>query len=257
MDKETCRKRKKRRKRRRLKRIVIAYLLRVLVVLVPLMMIILMVCGCLYIYEKFTDKEEEVIETAPSQIPAATIKDNGPQFRVVIDPGHGGSDGGTVSGGTIEKDINLSVALKLKAVLEDDDIDVVMTRSSDEYLSLEQRATAANDAGADFFISLHCNYYEEDARIAGLECYYSSPDATESKAYAESIVEAVSLSDGMKARTAKDEGYYVLLNTRMPAVLVEMGFLSNDSERRKLADDDYQETLSQKIAEGILREGMD
>ena len=61
----------------------------------------------------------------------------------------------------------------------------------------------------------------------------------------------------MKARTAKDEGYYVLLNTRMPAVLVEMGFLSNDSERRKLADDDYQETLSQKIAEGILREGMD
>ena len=149
------------------------------------------------------------------------------------------------------------MALKLKAVLEDDDIDVVMTRSSDEYLSLEQRATAANDAGADFFISLHCNYYEEDARIAGLECYYSSPDATESKAYAESIVEAVSLSDGMKARTAKDEGYYVLLNTRMPAVLVEMGFLSNDSERRKLADDDYQETLSQKIAEGILREGMD
>ena len=99
--------------------------------------------------------------------------------------------------------------------------------------------------------------YVDDAQIAGLECYYSSPDATESKAYAESIIDAVSLSDDIKVRDAKSESYYVLLNTQMPAVLVEMGFLSNYSERQKLLGEDYQEILSQIIAEGILNKLSD
>lgn len=89
-----------------------------------------------------------------------------------------------------------------------------------------------------------------------MECYYSSPESKESTAYAESIINAVSLSDEIKARDAKTEGYYVLRNTQMPAVLVEMGFLSNYSERQKLSDDEYQEILSQKIADGILQELM-
>ena len=123
-------------------------------------------------------------------------------------------------------------------------------------MSLSRRTSVANDSNADLFISLHCNYYEDGAQITGLECYYSSPDATESKVYAESIIEAVSLSDDIKVRDAKSESYYVLLNTQMPAVLVEMGFLSNYSERQKLVSDDYQETLSQKIAEGIKAAGL-
>ncbi len=122
---------------------------------------------------------------------------------MVIDAGHGGSDGGTVSGEVIEKDINLSVAMKLKAILEDNNIEVVLTRSSDEDISLPQRTSFANESNADFFISLHCNYYEDDAQIAGLECCYSSPEAKESKAYAESIINAVSLSDDIKARNQR------------------------------------------------------
>ena len=70
-------------------------------------------------------------------------------------------------------------------------------------MSLAQRTSIANESNADFFISLHCNYYEDDAQIAGLECYYNSPDATESKAYAESIIHAVSLSNDVKTRDAK------------------------------------------------------
>ena len=85
-----------------------------------------------------------------------------------------------------------------------------------------------------------------------MECYYNSLDATESKEYAESIINAVSLSEEIKTRYAKTANYYVLRNTQMPSILVEMGFLSNYSERQKLLSDDYQEILAQRIAEGIL-----
>lgn len=95
-------------------------------------------------------------------------------------------------------------------------------------------------------------YKEAGTQIAGLECYYSSPDATESKAYAESIIHAVSLSSDIKTRDARTEDYYVLRNTQIPAILVEMGFLSNNSECHKLLSSDYQEILAQRIAEGIL-----
>ena len=252
---------KQHRKRKKVKRLVIAYLLRAVVILIPVTMIILMVCGCLYICEKFTKEDERTDiytntytdkNTGNDTAPITSTTDCVSKFCVIIDAGHGGSDGGTVSGKIIEKDINLSVALKLKTILEDNNIEVILTRNSDEKMSLAQRTSVANDSNADFFISLHCNYYEDDAQIAGLECYYNSPDATESKAYAESIIHAVSLSNDVKTRYAKTENYYVLRNTQIPAVLVEMGFLSNYSESQKLLSDDYQEILAQRMAEGIF-----
>ena len=258
---------KQHRKRKKVKQLVIAYLLRAVVILIPVTMIILMVCGCLYIYEKFTKEDEKTdictdiytntdtdtdTNAGNGTAPITSTADCVSKFCVIIDAGHGGSDGGTVSGKIIEKDINLSVALKLKTILEDNNIEVILTRNSDEKMSLAQRTSVANDSNADFFISLHCNYYEDDAQIAGLECYYNSPDATESKAYAESIIHAVSLSNDIKTRDAKTENYYVLRNTQIPAVLVEMGFLSNYSESQKLLSDDYQEILAQRMAEGIF-----
>ena len=255
-------KRKKLRKRK-IKRLMIEYLLRAVVILIPIIMMILMVCGCLYIYERFTKEDEKVNKytdiytgrnAGSDVVPVASAENNAPGFCVVVDAGHGGSDGGTVSGKAVEKDINLSVALKLKAILENDNIEVILTRSSDENMSLAERTSVANASNADFFISLHCNYYEKGAQIAGLECYYNNSNATESKGYAESIINAVSLSEDIETRYAKTEGYYVLRNTQMPAVLVEMGFLSNYSESQKLLDDDYQESLAQRIAEGISNE---
>ena len=250
-----------------MKRLMTAYLLRAILILIPMIMMILMVCGCLYIYERFTKEDEKgnkytdiytgiyTDKNAGSDVaPVASTENNAPGFCVVVDAGHGGSDGGTVSGRAVEKDINLSVALKLKAILENDNIEVILTRSSDENMSLADRTSVANDSNADFFISLHCNYYEKDAQIAGLECYYNNSNAAESKGYAESIINAVSLSEDIETRYAKTEGYYVLRNTQMPAVLVEMGFLSNYSESQKLLDDDYQESLAQRIAEGISNE---
>ena len=173
MDKKQHRKRKNLRKRKKVKRLVIAYLLRAVVILIPVIMIILMVCGCLYIYEKFTKEDEKTdictdiytntytdTNTGNGTAPITSTTDCVSKFCVIIDAGHGGSDGGTVSGKIIEKDINLSVALKLKTILEDNNIEVILTRNSDEKMSLAQRTSVANDSNADFFISLHCNYYE-------------------------------------------------------------------------------------------------
>jgi len=182
---------RKRIRKRKIKRLMIAYLLRAIVILIPIIMMILMVCGCLYIYERFTKEDEKVNK-----------------YTDLYTDRNAGND----------------------------------------------VAPVANDSNADFFISLHCNYYEKDAQIAGLECYYNNSNATESKGYAESIINAVSLSEDIETRYAKTEGYYVLRNTQMPAVLVEMGFLSNYSESQKLLDDDYQESLAQRIAEGISNE---
>lgn len=190
MNRKQYGKRKKLRKRK-IKRLMIAYLLRTIVILIPIIMMILMVCGCLYIYERFTKEDEKVNK-----------------YTDIYTDRNAGND----------------------------------------------VAPVANDSNADFFISLHCNYCEKDAQIAGLECYYNNSNAAESKAYAESIINAVSLSEDIETRYAKTEGYYVLRNTQMPAVLVEMGFLSNYSESQKLLDDDYQESLAQRIAEGISNE---
>ena len=113
-----------------------------------------MVCGCLYIYNKFTNEVDTIdIYADNNTTPVTSAKHNVPEFCVVID---------------------------VKAILEDNNIEVVLTRSSDKNISLAQRTSIANESNADFFISLHCNYYEDDAQIAGLECYYNSPDAMES-----------------------------------------------------------------------------
>ena len=139
MNRKQCGKRKKLRKRK-MKRLMTAYLLRAILILIPMIMMILMVCGCLYIYERFTKEDEKVNKytdiytgrnAGSDAVPVASAENNAPGFCVVVDAGHGGSDGGTVSGKAVEKDINLSVALKLKAILENDNIEVILTRSSD------------------------------------------------------------------------------------------------------------------------------
>ena len=181
-------------RRRRRRKTVIDHIMRTVVILMAIITVILVICCCRYLYGGLSEHEmqtehgafanEEAASDGHAEedtVPVTLIEDEEEEICVVIDAGHGGSDGGTVSGDVIEKDINLSVALKLKAILEVNDIKVIMTRSNDEKVSLAQRAAAANDFHADFFISLHCNYYEDDNRVAGLECYYNSPEDEEIK----------------------------------------------------------------------------
>ena len=157
---------------------------------------------------------------------------------MVLDAGHGGKDGGTVRSNVMEKEINLSVVLFLKDILQAYGCEVILTKSTDENLELSERVEIANHTNADLFVSLHCNYYEDAASVFGLECYYYT-DNTESRKYAESIIGSTKENESISVRAAKAESYYVLSETAMPAVLIEMGFLSNHAECQRLADSDY------------------
>jgi len=172
-------------------------------------------------------------------------------FCVVVDAGHGGKDSGAVAGDVFEKDINLSVALSLKSVLEENGIEVLLTREDDEFLELSDRIGLANTQKADLFISLHCNSFE-DSSVSGLECYYAADD-NKSQKYAEKVIDAASEYDEIKVRSAREGEYHVLVNARVPSILVEMGFITSPDEREKLTDEDYQALICKCILDAIIK----
>ena len=260
---ENQRKRSKKiaRKRRR----VIAYTVRGIMAAVLAVMILLMICGCLYIRDFFRRNENEsaaqkadaVRETISGveedELDADLLGEE--NHMVVLDAGHGGEDGGTVEQAATEKEINLAVVLKLKELLEEQGIRVVLTRDKDIFMKLEERVQIANGEKADLFISIHCNYYEKDSSIYGLECYYCK-SGEEGKHYAEKIMETIEESKNIVSRNVKPADYYILKNTTVPAVLVEIGYLSNYNERNQLMSEEYQEKLAGELVKGIVK-GME
>lgn len=166
---------------------------------------------------------------------------------VTIDPGHGGIDPGCGEEGALEKDIVLPISMNLKALLEAAGVTVVMTRTTDETVSLDDRAIIANSAGSDLFVSIHCNSYEGQAR--GMDCYYHKSEPA--KQLAQAILdEAANLK--VTTRQVQKNNYQVLWDTDMPAVLVETGFLTNPEDCAALLDPAHQETVAQAIANAVL-----
>lgn len=251
-----------RRRANRRKRVIIAYTLRGIVFLVAAGMIFLMICGCLYLRDLFCGKKETVeadntyltanvnYEAASGQA-GNTVKDC-EDLIIALDAGHGGNDGGTYSGDILEKDITLAVTEYMKELLEQRGATVIMTRTTDEYISLDERANMANQSAAELFVSIHCNSYEDDASIKGLECYYQK-DSAEGKKLAENITGALEVRGSIESRGAKPENYYVLKHTRIPAVLIELGYLSNRSECQQLVSEEYQQKLAEELVESILQ----
>ena len=174
---------------------------------------------------------------------------------IVIDPGHGGTDPGAVSGKVYEKDINLRVALLTAARLLGK-YDVIMTRHADRAVALYDRVKAAK--GADLFISIHCNAAaNKDAN--GIE-FWTSKGRTSSDIFADILYRnfksrfnsrnfRVDLSDG---DSDKESNYYVLKNTACPAVLIELEFISNDEAKDFLVSIDNQKQMAEAIYESVL-----
>ena len=174
------------------------------------------------------------------------------EITVVLDPGHGGLDNGCARGGVQEKDINLSISLKVQQQLQQMGYQVVMTRNTDEALSLGERIQTAEEARGDIYVSIHQNS-SDLYRVNGLEIYYSAQNAqADSKRLAELIHKDVLLDTGVKARSIFEwENIRVIREVSMPSCLIETGFLTNGAERRKLADPSYQQSLANGIAKGI------
>ncbi len=171
--------------------------------------------------------------------------------RVVIDPGHGGHDPGTLKGVSKvpEKAYALKTSLLLRDILVQKGYDVVMTRDSDFYPQLKDRAKLANDLDADIFISIHYNS-AGSAKPSGIETLvYQSSD---NKRLATFVHNQLIAETGVINRGFKRGNEYIVLNrTKVPSILVELGFLTNPYEAKRINDDNYQHTLAGAIATGI------
>jgi len=180
-------------------------------------------------------------------------------MKVCIDPGHGGRDPGAIGkNGTKEKDVTLAIAKKLKYILEDGiKAQVVLTRESDVLPwvqksvqdDLKARCEVANRNLADIFISIHCNSSLRDT-AEGVETYYYK-DSKKGFLLAFEVQKSIIYSTKLVNRGVKFANFYILKWTKMPAILVECGFVSNPKEEAMLRNDAFQTQLAIAIANGV------
>ncbi|MET3846516.1 N-acetylmuramoyl-L-alanine amidase family protein [Paenibacillus sp. OAE614] len=170
---------------------------------------------------------------------------------VVIDAGHGGSDPGTTSiSNKHEKDFNLALALKVQELLlKEPKIEVIMTRDSDVYPTRTERVQLANTLNANAFISIHGNSVLESPQATGTETHYYQRSS--SKQLAEAIHKRLVKAMGLKDRGVKNTSLQVIRETKMAAVLLEVGFLSNASDEKAMMSDTVQYKAAQAIVDGI------
>ncbi len=187
------------------------------------------------------------------------------ELCVILDAGHGGNDPGKIGvDGTQEKDLNLILANKVRLLLEQQGIRVIMTRESDAGLydegasnkkvqDMKRRCSLMNEENPACVVSIHQNSYHEES-IHGAQVFYYST-STEGKAMAEILQEElIRVADPDNKRQAKaNDSYYLLKKTSPPICIVECGFLSNWEECKKLQDENYQERLAWAIHMGVMR----
>lgn len=173
------------------------------------------------------------------------------RFKVVIDPGHGGKDvGATGASGLYEKDFTLSLSKKVKEILEKEQkIQVYMIREDDTFISTKDkyRPKFANELDADLFISIHGNTFE-DSKVSGTESYYYHKKF---KSFAKIMHRHVVGSTGFNDRGVRKEDLYVVRDTDMPSVLLEIGYLTNPQEEQKMLNDEFQYSVAESICDGV------
>ena len=171
-------------------------------------------------------------------------------MKVCIDAGHGGKDSGAVGGGIKEKDIALSISKKLRDYLKSYNVDVYMTRETDVYDSVTTKAKKGNSSNADLFLSIHCNSAtSESANGVEVLVYKNTGD---NKKAGESILNSIVEELILRNRGVKERpDLAVLRDTKMTAVLVETGFISNAGDRAILLE--KQDEFSKAIGDGVLR----
>ncbi len=189
----------------------------------------------------------------------------GRSVTIVIDPGHGGRDPGKVGvNNSLEKDVNLSISLKLKKLLEQNDIKIIMTREEDigfysesdsnkKRADLNARVGMINDSGADLAVSIHQNSYPEEY-VKGAQVFFHS-ESQQGKLLAEIMQAQIikTIADGNHRKAKPNNNYYMLTKAKCPLIIVECGFMSNIREAALLINEDYQEKMAYAIHLAILR----
>lgn len=182
---------------------------------------------------------------------------------IVIDPGHGGKDPGTLSGNAYEKDLNLEISLKLEEELVKEGARVILTRTGDYDLSspnatlrkrsdFDNRISLINNSNAYIYLSIHLNYLS-DSRYYGPQIFYNNTLSI-NKDIANILQDTMNkdLKSNREVKLMKSGMYYMYNKLKVPGVLVECGFLSNRNERNKLLTDKYQNKLVKSIKNAII-----
>lgn len=190
----------------------------------------------------------------------------GDRYTIVLDAGHGSPDGGAVGpGGTLEKDINLAVVLKLQEILENRGASVVLTRTGDSAIydndadtihekkvsDMNNRLNIINGSNADMFISIHMNAFS-DKKSNGLHVFYSR-NHPEAEPIAEAIQQRISELTGAATHAVKTASgtLFLMKNPIPPALLIECGFITNAEEEKLLASEEYQAKIAYAIADAL------
>lgn len=195
---------------------------------------------------------------------AQTIKSEEPPL-IIIDPGHGGEDGGAVEGGVLEKDLNLEISARLSELYSLFGVPHTSTRTEDKMLydkyvelddykghkktyDLRARLQMAEESGAAIYVGIHMNRFTKP-QYKGLQVYYSPNTSDSEKAAAITQSYAKRYLDPTNERETKKatQAIYILKRIKIPAILIECGFLSNEEERVKLTTSDYQRELAASI----------
>lgn len=170
-------------------------------------------------------------------------------YTIMLDAGHGGRDPGAVYNGRQEKDDTLALTLAVGEILQSRGLDVLYTRTTDVYESPYQKAMEANEAGADFFVSIHRNSYPTDNTVSGVETLVYDKSGIKLQ-MAENINEQLEAVGFINRGVKERPGLVVLRRTKMPAVLVEVGFINSDTDN-ELFDANFDD-IALGIADGIL-----
>ncbi|ADL13313.1 N-acetylmuramoyl-L-alanine amidase family protein [Acetohalobium arabaticum] len=171
---------------------------------------------------------------------------------IVIDAGHGGADPGAIgAGGTMEKDVNLDVAKKLASLLKEAGAKIRMTRKEDKYVTLWDRANEANELNCDIFVSIHANAHQKK-KASGSETYVYPGSYGDNLVLAKKVQGSLHEKLGTPDRGVRFDKFYVLENTTMPSILVEIGFLTNSHEERLLASSSFKQKAAEGMYKGIV-----
>lgn len=179
---------------------------------------------------------------------------------IVIDAGHGGRDPGAIGfNGNYEKDINLGITRKLKEKLKSKGYKVVLTRDNDEYIDNIERAKLANKNRSRVFVSIHSNSMENNSSTNGIQVlYYPNRESTigdlNNNELAQIMMDSLISGTGAMDRGIIERSDLIVLNqTKMPAILIECGFISNENEEKLLLTDEYQNRVIDSIVDGLER----
>ncbi len=176
------------------------------------------------------------------------------EIVILIDPGHGGTDAGSTAQQANEKDIVLSIAQTIQAVGEKRGLKIILTRTGDQSLSLGERLSMVQQFNAKMFLSIHVNYDKVNASMSGIDIMVSekNKEAEKSNQVAEQLSKELALVGDLKVNGIKDADFQVLSRNSIPAALIELGYLSNNSDRAFLSNEKNIQAVSERIINAVV-----